>query len=143
MVKSVVLKTALEMSLALNPEHVGSLKQMCAIIASEGKVAEAEVMLTKIPQTEAVDPNTLLNIGMSHYNAGEPAKALPFLDRAVSHYPDHASARYFHVWYRIRFNTRHTFPNIGYSFFAGLIQRSMLPAIDSIAASGSWSSTPP
>ncbi len=88
-------KTLLERSLAIDPNHVGSLKAMLAIVASEGDVATAETMLTRVPGTDEIDANTLINIGMSHYNKGAADKARPFLDRCVATHPDHPLARYF------------------------------------------------
>jgi Flp pilus assembly protein TadD len=88
-------KEVLGKSLAINPDHVSSLKAMCAIVASEGRVDEAEAILARIPADEPMDANTLLNIGMSHYNQGEAEKAKIFLDRAIRDNPEIAQAYYF------------------------------------------------
>jgi predicted negative regulator of RcsB-dependent stress response len=88
-------RPALEKALAIDPNHVGSLKGMCAIIASEGDMEGAEAMLARIPEDEPVHPNTLMNIGMSRYNKGEMDKALPFIERTIRDFPDTALAYYF------------------------------------------------
>jgi tetratricopeptide (TPR) repeat protein len=88
-------KAALEKALTIDDSHVDSLKAMCAILAAEGRVDEAETMLARIPDDLAVHPTTLINVGMAHYNRGEADAAKPFLDRAILHFPETAIAYYF------------------------------------------------
>jgi Tfp pilus assembly protein PilF len=85
----------LDQSLAIDPSHVDSLQNKCAIVASQGRIEEAEVLLAQIPPDASVHPTTLINIGMAHYNEGEITDAKPLLDRAIEHYPDTAAAYYY------------------------------------------------
>ena len=85
----------LEQSLAINPEYVPSLKTLAAISAAEGNVEQAETLLVKVPEDEAIHPNTTMNLGMAHYNKGEMEEAKRYLDRTVRDHPDVALAYYF------------------------------------------------
>ena len=82
-------------SLAINPEHVASLKALAAIKAAEGKVEEAEALLANVPADESIHPNTTMNLGMAHYNLGEMDEAKVYLDRTVRDHPDAPLAYYF------------------------------------------------
>ncbi len=88
-------EAVLDEALAINPEHVGSLRTQCAIVAAQGRMEEAEALLARIPPEEPIPPTTLINIGMAHYNAGEMEAARPFLDRAVAQEPTPPVAHYF------------------------------------------------
>lgn len=85
----------LNQSLAINPEHVSSLKALAAIKAAEGNVEEAETLLENVPADESIHPNTTMNLGMAHYNLGEMEEAKAYLDRTVRDHPDIALAYYF------------------------------------------------
>lgn len=88
-------KEILDKSLALDPEHLASLKALIAITAAEGQADQAEALLERIPPEEAIHPNTTMNLGMAHYNKGELEQAKGFLDRTVRDYPEVAIAYYF------------------------------------------------
>ena len=88
-------KEVLGASLAINPDHVPSLKAMAAIAAAEGDVDTAETLLAKVPADEVIHPNTTINLGMAHYNKGEMEQAKVFLDRTVRDHSDVALAYYF------------------------------------------------
>ncbi len=88
-------KEILDQSLAINPEHVPSLKTSVAIFAAEGDMEGAEALLAKIPADEVIHPNTTINLGMAHYNKGEMELAKTFLDRTIRDHPDVALAYYF------------------------------------------------
>ena len=88
-------KEILEQSLAINPEHVASLKTSAAIFAAEGNMEEAEAVLAKIPDDEAIHANTTINLGMAHYNKGEMEQAKNFLDRTIRDHPEVPLAYYF------------------------------------------------
>jgi tetratricopeptide (TPR) repeat protein len=85
----------LEQSLAINPEHVASLKTLAAIDAAEGNLEGAEALLAKIPADEVIHANTTMNLGMAYYNKGEMEQAKKFLDRTVRDHPEVAMAYYF------------------------------------------------
>jgi len=61
-------------ALAVDPEFVPAMKIKCAIVASQGNLEEAEALLAKIPNDEVMHPNTLMNIGLAHFNKGDPKK---------------------------------------------------------------------
>jgi Flp pilus assembly protein TadD len=88
-------KATLERSLAIDPDHLASLKNMCAIVSSEGKLEEAEALLAKIPADEQVHPSTLMNIGLAHFNRGEMEQAKVYLDRVIRDNPEVADAYHF------------------------------------------------
>ncbi len=85
----------LEQSLAINPEHLSSLKTLAAISAAEGNMEETKALLAKVPQDEVIHPNTTMNLGMAHYNKGEMEEAKGYLDRTVRDHPDVPQAYYF------------------------------------------------
>jgi len=85
----------LRASLKINPDNVDCLKSLCAIVASQGKVEEAEKLLEKVPADDVLHPNTTINIGMAHYNNGEMEEAKKYLDKTVKDHPDVAQAYYF------------------------------------------------
>jgi len=85
----------LRKSLELNPDNVSCLKSLCGIVASQGKVEEAEELLKKIPESESLHQNTTMNLGMAHYNKGEMDIAKKYLDKTVQDHPDVAQAYYF------------------------------------------------
>jgi len=88
-------KEILQQSLAINPEHISSLKTMAAIYAAEGNMEGAEALLAKIPADEVIHANTTMNLGMAHYNKGEMEQAKNFLDRTIRDHPDVPLAYYF------------------------------------------------
>lgn len=85
----------LQKSLKINPDNIDALKSLCGIVASEGKVEEAEEILKKIPEGESLHQNTTMNLGMAHYNKGEMDIAKKYLDKTVKDHPDVAQAYYF------------------------------------------------
>ena len=85
----------LRASLAVNPDNVDCLKSLCSIVASQGKVEEAEELYKKIPEGEVLHQNTTMNLGMAHYNKSEMDIAKKYLDKTVKDHPDVAQAYYF------------------------------------------------
>lgn len=82
-------------ALAVDPEFVPAMKIKCAIVASQGNLEEAEALLAKIPNDEVMHPNTLMNIGLAHFNKGEMEEAKVFLDRTIRDHPDVGQTYYF------------------------------------------------
>ena len=82
-------------ALAIDDSWVEAIKVKCAIAAAEGRLEEAETLLATIPEDEVVHQNTLVNIGLAHFNNGEMEEALVFLDRTVRDYPEFGQAYYF------------------------------------------------
>ena len=88
-------KEILEQSLAIDPEHVSSLKALAAISAAEGDSERAWQENRKSSAFSHFGFNTTMNLGMAHYNKGEMEQAKEYLDRTVRDHPDVALAYYF------------------------------------------------
>jgi Tfp pilus assembly protein PilF len=88
-------KTLLDRALAIDPGYVSALRTKASILASEGNMAEAEALLSKLPQDAEVHPVTLLNLAMAHYNKGELADAKSHLDQAIGQHPEIGIAYYY------------------------------------------------
>ncbi|HVS13710.1 MAG TPA: tetratricopeptide repeat protein [Thermoanaerobaculia bacterium] len=86
---------ALERGLAINPSHVDSLKLISSILINEGREEEAKQYIARLPAGQKVDPNALLNQGISLYNGGDLDEALVRFDQIVADYPDLADAYYY------------------------------------------------
>ena len=86
---------ALEKALAAVPEDPGTLRLIVDILLASGREAEAEPYMARLPQGEKIDPNALLNLGISAYNGGDMDKALEKFQKVVESYPDNASAHYY------------------------------------------------
>lgn len=84
-----------DLALAIDDNWVDALKVKCAIAAAEGRLEEAETLLARIPEDEVVHQNTLVNIGLAHFNNGEMEEALVFLDRTIRDHPDFGQVYYF------------------------------------------------
>ena len=85
----------LEEALALDPAHVESLKLVSSLLVNEGRQAEAEAYMAKLPEGQKIDPNALLNQGIQKYNNNDLDGALTDFDAIVSDYPDNADAYYY------------------------------------------------
>jgi tetratricopeptide (TPR) repeat protein len=87
--------TTLEQALALDPNHVDSLKLISSILINEGREADAQQYVARLPAGQQVDPNALLNQGISLYNEGNLDEALSRFDQIVADYPSLADAYYY------------------------------------------------
>lgn len=88
-------RRAYEQALAINPDHVESLKGMCNIVAYQGDMALADELFARIPAAETVHPNILITMAMGHFNQGDTETAKALLDRAVRDAPQDALAHYY------------------------------------------------
>jgi Tfp pilus assembly protein PilF len=88
-------KRAYEQALAINPDHVASLKGMCNIVAYQGDMALADQLYARIPADEPIHPNILITMAMGHFNQGDTDAAKALLDRAVRDAPQDALAHYY------------------------------------------------
>ncbi|MCG8459569.1 MAG: tetratricopeptide repeat protein [Holophagales bacterium] len=86
---------SLETALALAPEEVSTLKLIVDTLLAAGREAEAEPYMARLPATEKIDPNVLLNLGITAYNSGEMDTALEKFQTVIDSYPDNASAFYY------------------------------------------------
>jgi hypothetical protein len=85
----------LEKGLAIDPNHVDSLKLISSILVNEGREEEAQQYIARLPAGQKVDPNALLNQGIALYNEGNLDEALARFDQIVADYPDLADAYYY------------------------------------------------
>lgn len=86
---------AYEQALALNPDHIESLKGMCNIVAYKGEMALADELYARIPATEPIHPNILITMAMGHFNHGDTETSKALLDRAIRDAPQDALAHYY------------------------------------------------
>jgi tetratricopeptide (TPR) repeat protein len=85
----------IEEGLGINPNHVESLRLISSILVNEGRDEEAAQYRARLPAGQKIDPNALLNQGISLYNAGSLDEALSKFDTIVADYPDLANAYYY------------------------------------------------
>jgi Flp pilus assembly protein TadD len=84
-----------EAALAINPDHVESLKGMCNIVAYQGNIELADQLYARIPAAEPIHPNILITMAMGHFNQGDTETAKALLDRAVRDAPQDALSHYY------------------------------------------------
>lgn len=85
----------LQQALTIKPDDVESLRLIVNLLVAQGKEAEAQQYIAKLPAGTGVDPATLLNIGIKHYNDGKMADALREFNRVVEQNPNLAEAYYY------------------------------------------------
>ncbi|MEM1180115.1 MAG: tetratricopeptide repeat protein [Acidobacteriota bacterium] len=85
----------LEKALAAAPEDPGTLRLVVDILLASGREADAEPYMARLPQGEKIDPNAMLNLGITAYNGGDMDKALEKFQQVVGAYPDNANAHYY------------------------------------------------
>lgn len=85
----------LEGALALVPEDVTTLRMVIDILVGEGREADAEPYMNRLPEGEKVDANALLNVGIAAYNEGDVDTALAKFERVLGDYPDNPNAHYY------------------------------------------------
>jgi Tfp pilus assembly protein PilF len=88
-------KRSYEAALAINPDHIESLKGMCNIVAYQGDMALADELFARIPAAEPIHPNILITMAMGHFNQGDTAAAKALLDRAIRDFPNDALSHYY------------------------------------------------
>jgi len=88
-------KRAYEQALAIDPDHVESLKGMCNIVAYQGNMELADQLYAHIPAAEPIHPNILITMAMGHFNQGDIETAKALLDRAIRDAPQDALAHYY------------------------------------------------
>lgn len=85
----------LKQALAIKPDDVESLRLIVNLLVAQGKEPEAQQYIARLPQGETVDPATLLNIGIKHYNDKKLDAAIAEFDRVVRENPTLADAYYY------------------------------------------------
>jgi len=64
-------------------------------LMEEGKTAEAREILGSVDESKVVDPAVFLNIGIGLINDKKHAEAVPWFERAITRFPDHADGYYY------------------------------------------------
>ena len=85
----------LKQALAVAPDDVASLQLITTILVAEGREAEAQAYMAKLPQGTTLDPNTLLNLGIKAFNEGKMDQAQAQFDRVIKENPSLADAYYY------------------------------------------------
>ncbi|MEM1204353.1 MAG: tetratricopeptide repeat protein [Acidobacteriota bacterium] len=85
----------LEKALAVDPANVDSLRRIVDTLLAAGREADAEPYMERLPAGEKIDPNALLNLGITAYNGGDMDTALEKFEKVVESYPDNALAFYY------------------------------------------------
>ena len=86
---------ALEKALALAPDDAETLRLAINLLVASGREADAQVYMERLPQGSKMDPNTLLNLGIQHFNEDDFEGALGYFDKAVQENPDMADVYYY------------------------------------------------
>ena len=84
-----------ERALELAPDDLATLKLTVAVLLAEGRNAEAEPYLARLPAEEKLDAASRLNLGIELYNQGDVDAALQHFDQAIADYPDEADGYYY------------------------------------------------
>lgn len=86
---------SLEQALALDPQNADVLKLITHLLLNAGREDEAKVYMAKLPEGTKLDANTLLNLGIKHYNAQELDAALEEFNRVAAQYPELPEVYYY------------------------------------------------
>jgi tetratricopeptide (TPR) repeat protein len=87
--------TTLQKALEIKPDDVESLNLIISLLVADGKEAEAQQYMARLPAGTAIDPTTLLNIGIKKYNEGNGEGALQEFERVVRENPTMPEAYYY------------------------------------------------
>ena len=85
----------LQQALQIKPDDAESLRLTINLLVAQGKEKEAQEYIARLPQGQTVDPATLLNIGIKHYNEGNMPEALAEFNKVVSENPSLPDAYYY------------------------------------------------
>ncbi|HEX6865093.1 MAG TPA: tetratricopeptide repeat protein, partial [Thermoanaerobaculia bacterium] len=85
----------LQQALQIKPDDVESLRLIINLLVAQGKEKEAEEYIARLPAGQTVDPATLLNLGIKHYNDGKMPEALEEFNRVVTENPNLPDAYYY------------------------------------------------
>ncbi|HEY0781834.1 MAG TPA: tetratricopeptide repeat protein [Thermoanaerobaculia bacterium] len=85
----------LKKALAIAPDDADSLRLIINLLVDSGREKEAQAYMAKLPAGTAVDPTTLLNIGIKLYNEKKFAEAVEQFSQVVKDNPNLADAYYY------------------------------------------------
>lgn len=74
---------------------VETIQLLADLLVREGREAEAEEYIAMLPEGTKLNPETVLNTGITFFNEGKMEKALEQFDLAVEQNPDLADAYYY------------------------------------------------
>jgi tetratricopeptide (TPR) repeat protein len=86
---------ALEKALALVPDDAETLRLAVNLLVAEGREADAQKYMDRLPEGSGVDANTVLNLGIQRYNEDDYEGALQYFDRAAKENPDLVEVFYY------------------------------------------------
>ena len=86
---------SLERALEDDPEHVESLEHISNLLIAQGREAEAQAYMSRLPETTTLEANAYLNVGIHHYNAGDLEAAKELFERVVTAYPESADGYFY------------------------------------------------
>lgn len=82
--------------LVVDPVNQDALKLLATFLLAEGREDEAQTYIDQITDPEyKPDPNSLLNLGIQAFNAGDMVKAQSYFDRVVADNGDLPDAYYY------------------------------------------------
>jgi tetratricopeptide (TPR) repeat protein len=85
----------LEQALGIAPDDQETLKLLVTLLMAEGKLEQAQAYQARITSEFKLDPNTLLNLGIEHFNAGRIPEAAEYFERVVAENPELPDAYYY------------------------------------------------
>ena len=85
---------SLEQIVTTHPDDVETTQLLIQLLMQEGREKDAQVYMAKLPAGEKVDADTMLNLGISAFNAGNTDEALQHFNKVVQAYPSNVEAYY-------------------------------------------------
>lgn len=80
---------------AEDPANIEITGLLGTILMEEGKTEEARQILSSVDDSKVVDPAVFLNIGIGLINDRKHAEAVPWFDKAIARFPEHADGYYY------------------------------------------------
>ena len=88
---AVELRKAIEQ----DPENLELKVLLGTTLMEMGKAEESRTLLSSVDETKIADPAVFINIGIGLINDKQHAEAVPWFDKAVARFPDHADSYYY------------------------------------------------
>jgi tetratricopeptide (TPR) repeat protein len=82
-------------ALELDSHDVEALQLLITLLVSDGREEEAEVLAERLPADAAMDPVSLLNLGIRRFNEGDHETAHGYFQRAIEADPELADSYYY------------------------------------------------
>ena len=80
---------------AEDPANIEVRVLLGTTLMEEGQTAEARQLLESVDDSKVVDPAVFLNIGIGMINERKHEEAVPWFDRAIKRFPEHADGYYY------------------------------------------------